>query len=261
MMLVTAVRTLKDFERDADTVMQVTSHMLRAVGDSEEARQEAFDAGAIQSLSHAMNFLKCNGTVIERATILLGSICFGVHEAGLARKQLAFESGAIYSLIAGMEEHPDASALQEYAIVTLGNITTNNDDYGLTRKQAATEAGVFQAIVKAMKTHAGASKVLAAGCYAIANLCRINDDRPKEAVAAQRRQLAVDHGAATSIIQAIRTFPEEALIQERGRQALANIAFKHVLLKEAVIEAGAAPEWLENKSDPLAEIAIVPQSA
>ena len=137
MMLVTAVRALKDFEANAETVAQVCDRIVQAGGRSAEARQDAANAGAVQALQRAMNIHAKNSSVQEKAMVALGNICCGTDEAGLARKQLA--APCIYAIIAGMEEHPEVSAVQENACAVLGNIASNIDEAGLARKQTAVQ--------------------------------------------------------------------------------------------------------------------------
>jgi len=258
MMLVTAVRALKDFESDAETVAQVCTRIVQAGGRSAEARQQAADAGALQALHRAMNIHAKSSSVQERAIVALGNICCGTDAAGLARKQLA--APCIYAIVAAMEEHPDVAAVQENGCATLGNIASNIDEEGLARKQTAYQAGAFAVIVAAMKRHQEVSMVQDYGCFAIGNLCRARGDATQvDEAAVARKRAAVEQGALDAVVNAMKSHPAVETVQEHGARALSNLTFKNDELKTQAAAAGAAPEWLSGLTTARAALPDDPQ--
>lgn len=258
MMLVTAVRALKDFEANAETVAQVCDRIVQAGGRSAASRQEAADAGALHQLHRAMNIHAKNALVQEKAMVALGNICCGTDEAGLARKQMA--TPCLYAIVAGMEEHVDVSAIQENGSATLGNIASNVDEAGLRRKEMAAQAGAFAVIIAGMKRHPDKNTVQDYGCFAIGNLCRARGDTVDvDEVALARKQMAVDQGALDAVTAAMKAFPDDLGVQEHGARALANLTFKNDGLRAKATAAGALPEWLEGMTTARASVPADPQ--
>ena len=102
--------------------------------------------------------------------------------------------------------------------------------------QAVLAAGAAEAVAKAMRCHLPTSpKVQAQGCGALGNMA--GGDATE-----QRR--VIEAGGAAAVVEAMRRWEEEGRVQQGGKAALANMAFGQEELREAVIAAGADPEWL-----------------
>ena len=259
MMVMTAVRTLNEFERDVDTVEEVCNRVLKAGSGSAESRQEATESGAIQSIIHAMNIHPDQAVVHSKGTMVIHLLCRGTEDGALALKQDAtFERGAIYTIVAGMKAHEDVAAIQERGAATIGNLVTSTDDNAVARKHLAAKAGAFDAIAKGMAAHAEAGAVAAAGCFAIGNLCRASDERPKDPKVFESKELALEQGAVDAVIAAIRQHPDNELVLKQGARAVANVAYKNAVFKEKVLQKGALAEWLDEVSSPLEELLIEP---
>ena len=183
MMLVTAVRTLSEFGSHPETVEQVCERCFQ--GQTNEKRQEAADAGALQAIVACMAKHSERSDTLEHCIVALGNIVFGTDAAGLARKQRAADSGVISAVLDAMRSHVPSSSVQENGSATLGNIASHVDDPGLGRKCMAVKEGACQVIVDGMRAHAGSATVQAFGSFALANLTRARGDVESEALGAE----------------------------------------------------------------------------
>lgn len=122
-------------------------------GQTDDERQEAADAGALQALVLCMEQHSASKYVQDKSIMAFGNICCGTNERGLARKQLAADAGVLRAVVMAMRSHVTSSTIQENGSGTVGNVTSHVDDTGLARKKLAIDAGAFDAIVKGMRAH------------------------------------------------------------------------------------------------------------
>ena len=250
MMAATAVRTLKEYESDAATVIAISERFGTLVKANATGRQDAADAGAMQAIVSASKKHAGDAAVMEKAIGAIGNLCCGTDAAGLARKQLAADSGALEIIVAGMKAHASAAPLQENAAATIGNIASNVDDAGLTRKQQAADAGALETLVSALTAHKEDPNVCEFACFAIGNLVRARGDDPDSGAATvrgqTRKEKAVELGVIPTVIAAMHAHMDAPRVQEYGSRAISNLTFRNDAFKQKAIEAGAMHDWLDG---------------
>lgn len=249
MMVITAVRSLKEFSSHADTVEQVCERCF--AGQTNAKRQEAAEAGAIQAIVGCMEKHIDNEQVQAKCTLALGNITCGTDAAGLGRKQLAANSGVLPAVTAAMRSHPSSSSVQENGCATIGNVASHVDDDGIGRKAMAIEAGAIEVVVGAMTDHPAVATVQAFASFALANLTRARGEVEAATLGADsggaaRKSRAVEAGAIGAVVKAMQAFPADQSVQDHGARALANVTHRNYDLKKEAISAGADAEWLEG---------------
>lgn len=250
MMVVTAVRTLSEFGSSSpETVEQVCERCFS--GQTNEKRQEAADAGAVQAIVACMGMHPDNLAVQEKCILALGNICCGTDERGLARKQLAADAGALAAVLVAMRSHLGSSIVQENGSATVGNIASHVDDPGLARKSAAIEEGALEAVVSGMRAHPTVATVQSFGSFCLANLTRARGEVEATALGAdrggtERKEKAAAVGAIEEVVKAMAAHADDASVQELGARALANITHRSEPLRKKAVESGARTEWLDG---------------
>jgi len=220
-------------------------------GQTDDERQEAADAGALQALVLCMEQHSASKYVQDKSIMAFGNICCGTNERGLARKQLAADAGVLRAVVMAMRSHVTSSTIQENGSGTVGNVTSHVDDTGLARKKLAIDAGAFDAIVKGMRAHLTSPTVQAFGCFAIANLTRARGDVESEALGADvggadRKAAAVEADAIETVVEAMLAHEADSMVLEHGIRALANITYRAEPLRKHAVISGARPEWLDG---------------
>jgi hypothetical protein len=246
MMCPTAVRTLKEYLGDAETVMAVCERWCTLAGHNKEGRQEAAECGAMEAIVEAIGKHTETAGVVEKAIGALGNLCCGTDGAGLARKQRAADVGALEAVVAGARAHAATASVQENVAATLGNVASNVDDAGLARKQKAVEAGALEVLVIALTTHTKEESVCDFACFALGNLVRGRGDKAEDTEGAARKKRAVEAGALPALVGAMNAHPSSPRVQEFGARAIANITFRNDAHKKLAIDAGATSESLDG---------------
>ena len=109
--------------------------------------------------------------------------------------------------------------------------------------------GAIGSIVRAMSLHSSHELVQANGAYALGSMC-LFVQKESSATLAARQRLAVDAGAFTAIVAAMRAFPTSVQVQDMGCMALdwitkdhghGHCPSKHKLVVAAAVAAGVLP--------------------
>ena len=246
MMCPTAVRTLKEYSSDADTVVAVCERWCALSGHNKEGRQEAAECGAMEAIVDAMGKHTEDASVVEKALGALGNLCCGTDEAGLARKQKAADVGALEAVLTGMRAHATVATVQENACATLGNVASNVDDAGLARKEKAVALGALEVLVVALNTHVKEEGVADFACFALGNLVRGRGDLQEDSHGAARKRRAIEAGALPALVNVMNAHPSSPRVQEFGARAIANITFRNDANKKLALDAGATSESLDG---------------
>lgn len=247
-----AVRTLEQFG-EIPRIVEAVCDRWRGLSYGPGRRQSAADAGALSALVKVMQIHSELPSVQGVCCLSIGNIVAGMDEAGVVRKQLAADAGALEAVANAMQVHAEDSTVIEYGCFAMGNICFAADAAGLARKQRAADACAISAILGGMRAHSGEGSVQEYGCFALGNICRAvggkdggTDDEGK-----QRKEAAVDAGALSTIVNAMRFYAKEDGVQQWGSRALSNITYGNPAWRDEARKAGARPQWLVGVADGL----------
>ena len=104
-------------------------------------------AGALEAIVAAMN-AHSQERLQGSACVALATLCRGIDDAGLSRKQRAFEAHALEAVLAAMDTFPIAEFLQNGACDALTNICVGFDRAALARRQHAIQLRVMDSIMR-----------------------------------------------------------------------------------------------------------------
>ena len=250
-----AVRTLEQFF-DSERVAGAVIDRWKGLSYGPARRQSAAEAGALEAIVRTMKFHASSAELQQIGCLAIGNIVAGIDEEGIARKQRAANCSALEAIVSAMQTHVEAASVLEFGCFAVGNICYAADAAGLARKQRAADACAVSAVIRALRTHADHAAIAEYGSFALGNICRAvgGKEGGTDAHGVERKQAAVDAGALSVLVNALRFHAKVNGVQEWGTRALSNITFGNSEWREMAKAAGSKPQWLVGMAEAMEAI-------
>jgi hypothetical protein len=199
--LVQAATTWADDAAAQAKLMEATCAVCFASGVDDARRDEACDAGLLESAAEALRRHSAAPRVVPVACQLVRRLLDGEADEGVDRRcERATSAGAIEAVVGAMSPTETGIAAQE-ACSALCMLTFGIDNVAAeARSERAAQCNAIEEVVRAMRKHAPAAPVQTHACSALTNICAGSDEGAKA-----RRQRAIDAGAVEAIERAAET--------------------------------------------------------
>lgn len=147
------------------------SFALQCLGNlamQQEVRQEAADAGAIESVVATMQTYSSNARVLKDAVVALRHLAY----ENDGNKFRIVSSGAVTAVVAAMQSCPDSAQVQRQCCSAMGIFAVHSSK-GDVAKQTITDAGGVAAILAAVRQHSEDPVVIAAAFKTLGTLVHL----------------------------------------------------------------------------------------